>query len=57
MGLMEVPEPLTELAEGAAQMHEMFLAYVQVGFTEQQALYLVGCALKAILAPPTAGGG
>lgn len=50
-------EPLTALGEGAAQMHEMFLAYVQVGFTEQQALYLVGQALKAMLSPPTTGGG
>ena len=50
-------DPLTALAEGAAQMHEMFLAYVQAGFTEQQALYLVDSALKAMLSPPTSGGG
>ena len=46
---MEPQEPMTALAEGAAQMHEMFTAYVAAGFTEAQALYLVGCALKAIL--------
>jgi hypothetical protein len=57
MIMPEPQEPLTALAEGAAQMHEMFLAYIQAGFTEQQALYLVGCALKAMLSPPTAGGG
>jgi len=50
-------KPLTSLAESAAPMHEMFMAYRQVGFTEQQALYLIGCALKAMLSPPTAGGG
>jgi hypothetical protein len=50
-------EPLTELAESTAQMHEMFLAYQEAGFTENQALYLIGCALKAMLSPPTAGGG
>jgi hypothetical protein len=48
---------MTALGEGAAQMHEMFLAYVESGFTEQQALYLVGCAIKAMLSPPTSGGG
>lgn len=50
-------EPLTELVESTVQQHEMFLAYQQAGFTENQALYLVGCALRAMLSPPTAGGG
>lgn len=50
-------EPLTELVESSVQQHEMFLAYQQAGFTESQALYLLGCALKAMLSPPTAGGG
>jgi hypothetical protein len=52
----EPQDPMTALAEGAAQMHEMFLAYQQAGFTEQQALYLTGCALRAMLSPPTSGG-
>jgi hypothetical protein len=55
--MAELQDPMTALAEGAAQMHEMFLSYQQAGFTEQQALYLIGCALKAMLSPPTAGGG
>jgi len=38
-------------------MHEMFLAYIEAGFSEQQALYLVGQVLKAMFTPPTAGGG
>lgn len=37
--------PLTALAEGAAQLHEVYSAYVAAGFSEQQALYLTACAL------------
>lgn len=33
--------PLTDLAAGAAQLHELFTAYVAAGFTENQALRLV----------------
>lgn len=36
----------TQLREGAIQTHEVFLEYVRAGFTEQQALYLVGCLLR-----------
>lgn len=39
-------EPLTPFQEGAAQIHEMFRAYIEAGFTEQQALYLTGCVLR-----------
>jgi hypothetical protein len=53
----DLQDPMSVLAEGAAQIHEMFLSYQEAGFTEQQALYLVGCAIKAMLAPPAAGGG
>ena len=35
-------DPITNLAQAAAQMHELFLAYVNAGFTEAQALYLIG---------------
>jgi hypothetical protein len=34
-------DPLTELAKGAAQLHEMFMAYVEAGFTRAEALQLV----------------
>lgn len=34
--------PLTQLAAAAAQIHEMFRALIGAGFTEPQALYLVG---------------
>lgn len=32
---------LTPLAEGAAQLHELFRAYVEAGFTEAQAIDLI----------------
>ena len=31
-------EPLNPVLEGAVQMHEMFLALVEAGFTEDQAV-------------------
>ena len=40
-------DPLTELAAGAAQLHEFFLAQVAAGFTEAQALQLVIAVLTA----------
>jgi hypothetical protein len=45
---MSAPQdPMTALAEGAAHLHEIFLAYVNAGFTEAQALHLVGQVLAA----------
>jgi hypothetical protein len=35
------PPPMTALALGAAQFHEQFRAYVDAGFTEEQALHIV----------------
>jgi hypothetical protein len=35
-------DPLTELGQAAVQLHELFCSYVAAGFTEQQALYLIG---------------
>ncbi|MEV8474873.1 hypothetical protein [Streptomyces sp. NPDC051173] len=37
----EPADPITGLAEHAAQLHEMFLAFQHAGFTENQALELV----------------
>lgn len=45
-------DPLTVLMEGAAQTHELFRAYVDAGFTEQQALYLVGQMMRAAMGGP-----
>jgi hypothetical protein len=38
---VEPVEPMTELAEGAAQQHELFTAYVNAGFTRPEALGIV----------------
>jgi hypothetical protein len=40
-------DPISPLAEGAAQLHELFLCYVKTGFTEAQALYLIGQIIAA----------
>lgn len=38
----QLPEsPLTAMAEGAAQLHEMYTAYMEAGFTEARAFDLV----------------
>lgn len=42
-----VQNPLTDLMAGAAMMHELFRTYVEAGFTESQALYLIGQMLTA----------
>jgi hypothetical protein len=34
-------EPMTELAEGAVQTHELYTAYVDAGFTPDQAMQLI----------------
>lgn len=52
MGANRMPEPMTQMAEAAAQLHEMFTAYTEAGFTEQQALYLVGQHIRAISQQP-----
>lgn len=43
----DVQSPLSELMVAAATMHEFYRTYVEAGFTEQQALYLVGQMLTA----------
>lgn len=49
----ETPEsPLTELAAAAAQLHELYAAYVDAGFTEEYALRII----DMITADATGGG-
>lgn len=48
----EPEDPITQLAEGAASAHELFTAYVEAGFTENQALYLVAQMVTAAMRPP-----
>ncbi|MFE9448290.1 hypothetical protein [Streptomyces sp. NPDC006739] len=40
-------DPITDLAAGAAQVHELYLAYIGAGFNEHQALRLVISILTA----------
>jgi hypothetical protein len=41
------PDPVTELAAMAANMHELFTEYVRAGFNRQEALYLIGEHIRA----------
>jgi len=34
------PDPVSAMAAGSAQLHEIFCSHVEHGFTEPQALYL-----------------
>jgi hypothetical protein len=47
----EPADPITELLSMAAQLHELYLAYVQAGFTEAQAIYLIGQQIQAAIRP------
>lgn len=42
-------DPMTSLAEGAAGLHELYSTYVTAGFNMDQALYLVGVTLRALM--------
>jgi len=48
----EPDDPITQLATAAVSLHELYTAYVGAGFTENQALYLVGVILSANLRGP-----
>lgn len=37
-------DPLTDLAAGAAQLHEAYESFIAAGFTERQAMQMV-CAI------------
>jgi glutathionylspermidine synthase len=40
-------EPSAELRKAASQLHQMFIALLQEGFTEAQALQVVAAILQA----------
>lgn len=40
------PSPFTDLAATAVQMHELFTAWVNAGFTEEQAMQMM-CTILA----------
>ena len=41
--------PLTELAAQAALHHEMYSAYVEAGFTEEQAMQLLATVIMTVI--------
>ncbi len=52
--MREPDDPITQLAAAAAHLHELYCAYVQAGFSEQQALYLVGQIVASAARGPAA---
>lgn len=40
-------DPLTELGQAAQQMHELYLTWIDAGFTESQALYLLAQVIRS----------
>ena len=47
------PDPITELAQLAASLHEAFTAYIEARFTSREALHLVTAILTAGIDPGT----
>jgi hypothetical protein len=41
VGIELPPEPMSEMGESAASLHELFLVYVRAGFTRVEAMQLV----------------
>lgn len=53
MGDGEGPaDPFSALAEGAAQLHELFTAYTNAGFSRPEALQIVIAMVTASIRPP-----
>ena len=46
-------EPPADLRQSAVAMHQMFIAYVDAGFTETQALELVKQFIPRVEVPPS----
>ena len=44
------PDPMTVFREAAVQTHELFVTYTEAGFSESQALYLIGQMLRGTMA-------
>jgi hypothetical protein len=49
-------EPSAEIRQGAAQMWQYYTAFVDVGFTEPQALSILGTIMQAMIAGGIGGG-
>lgn len=50
----EPDDPITQLTAAAVSLHELHTSFIQAGFNENQALYLVGQALAASTRGPAA---
>ena len=50
-------DPMTLMAQGATELHEMFTSYIKAGFTRKEALYLVGQYMAAVIAAAQPGHG
>jgi hypothetical protein len=46
------PDPFTALAAGAAGVHEMYVSFLQSGFSESHAIYLVASMMCGGPKPP-----
>ena len=44
-------DPITALAQGAAQLHELFTAYINAGFTDAEALQIIIAMVTASIRP------
>jgi hypothetical protein len=54
VSLEQPASPMTELAVNAAQLHELYLAYVAAGFSPDQAMQLLCTMLSASCRPGSA---
>ena len=52
--MTEPEDPITQLATAAVSLHELYLSFSGAGFSEHQALDLVGQALAASVRGPAA---
>ena len=50
--MMTPEDPITQLQTGVAQQHEMFMAYVQAGFTRPEALKIIISIIVAHITAP-----
>lgn len=48
-------DPVTVLAQGAAQVHELYNAYRSAGFDRDHAIYLVGVVISRHPGNPPSG--
>lgn len=44
------PDPMSQLATGAAQQHELFMAWVRAGFSRAEALQIIIAIVTAGIA-------